>query len=110
MDSEQGEERDPRLPKEPLRKYTGKFESVRLDIEPGQHTEEELDSRFPGEYAWHLGSLYIFLNGQNATKLLPSTYLFQILSHLSAELSKLVVGRKVTVLWLSDPWQMDIEG
>ncbi len=102
--------RDPRLPNKPLKTYSGSFESFRLDFTPWEPPPpESRQATFITHYTYAMGNLHILLDGEDAAELVPSGWLFGILTELSSGLSKIVAGQAITVHWGSDPWQMDIK-
>lgn len=99
-----------RSPTRSLKTSTGTFESIRLAFtaEPPL-PQEELSGR-SANYPTELAYFHFYLDGQDATELLPSTYMLWLLGDLLRGMTDLVTGQSTTARaqWWSDPWRFDL--
>jgi hypothetical protein len=87
---------------------TGSYESVELRIAPDNVPSAQERSQYSANYPTQPGFLHVYLDGQHASKHVPSGYMLWILAHLLGDFNKIVEGGEVTALWYSDPWQLDV--
>ncbi len=101
-----------RIPTKPLKTFTGSFQNIHLDFAPEPPLTEEERSHYSANYPTTMAFLRVYLDGQDATELLPSGYLLWILDNLLSGFADLVTGQATTAAsgWGSDPWRFDLHG
>jgi hypothetical protein len=101
-----------RSPTSSLKTYRGTFESVKLAFKAEPPLSEEELSPTSADYPTHLAYLHLYLDGQDATELLPSAYMLWLLGDLLRGLADLTTyqSRTATAQWWSDPWRFELRG
>ena len=97
---------------EPLRTFTGFFEQVGLSFTPDLPVPDEERSQYKANYPTSLAFLHIYLDGEDATRQIPSGYLLPILEGLLVGTAGIISGQLIAAMahWYSDPWQLELQG
>ncbi len=85
-----------RIPTKPLKTFTGSFQNIHLDFAPEPPLTEEERSHYSANYPTTMAFLRVYLDGQDATELLPSGYLLLILDGLLRAYPNNPAARKAT--------------
>lgn len=91
--------------------FTGTFERVQLEFVPEPPLTEEERYNYKANYPTEMAFLNIYLDGENASEIVPSGYFLGLLIGLLDSFVRLATRHTVTATatWgPSDPWRLDL--
>lgn len=89
--------------------HTGKFDNVKLSFTPDEPLSDRERYKYKANYPTTQAKIHMHLNGEDVLHATTPGYVLYILQHFLESIDLLIRGQSISVSWVSDAWQFDID-